>query len=165
MNVDLYDARVSASDREWLKNVYPLYLHDLSEFDNHYYKLNDRGLWEPDYLPSWLTDDSDYPLIIFESGIRVGFALVNEAPSPYIMPGIRFRISEFFILKRCRCKGFGRQAALALFTRFSGKWQLSVLIRNTPGIRFWRCVIAELTHNNFREEASPTEIVYIFETD
>jgi predicted acetyltransferase len=119
------DARVSAFKREWLTNVYPFYLHDLSEFDDHYYTLNERGLWEPDYLPSWLKEDMDHPLIICESGRRVGFALVNEAPSPYIAPGIRFRLSEFFVLRKYRRCGIGRGAALALFEQFRGKWQLS----------------------------------------
>ena len=100
--MDLTDARASAADREWLRNVYPLYLHDLSEFDDHYYRLNERGLWEPDYLPSWLEEDTDHPLIISESGCRVGFALVNESPSPYLMPGIRYRLSEFFVLRKYR---------------------------------------------------------------
>lgn len=33
MDLELRDARRSAADREWLTNVYPFYLHDLSEFD------------------------------------------------------------------------------------------------------------------------------------
>jgi hypothetical protein len=45
MSVELRDARRSGEDSEWLTNVYPLYLHDLSEFDDGYYQLNDRGLW------------------------------------------------------------------------------------------------------------------------
>jgi hypothetical protein len=86
MKLGLHDARASAADREWLTNVYPFYLHDLSEFDEHYYTLNDRGLWEPDHLPSWLQDDTDHPLIIRQSETRVGFALVNEAPSDAGIP-------------------------------------------------------------------------------
>jgi predicted acetyltransferase len=163
VKLDLHDARVSASDREWLVNVYPLYLHDLSEFDNHYYELNDSGLWEPDYLPNWLADDTDHPLIICESGNRVGFALVNETPSPHMMPGIHFRVSEFFVLKMYRRKGFGRHAALALFTQFNGRWQLSVLVRNTPAIQFWRSIIAEHTRGDFQEEKDTMEIVYVFD--
>jgi len=39
MTLELRDARRSATDREWLTSVYPLYLHDLSEFDDGYYTL------------------------------------------------------------------------------------------------------------------------------
>ena len=31
MNIELVDARQSSTDRDWLTNVYPFYLHDLSE--------------------------------------------------------------------------------------------------------------------------------------
>ena len=80
MSVELRDARRSLVDREWLINVYPFYLHDLSAFDNSYYTLDERGLWSPDHLPGWLKEDSDHPLIIVEAGRRAGFALANQAP-------------------------------------------------------------------------------------
>jgi hypothetical protein len=35
MSFDLRDARESLEETEWLTNVYPLYLHDLSEFGLH----------------------------------------------------------------------------------------------------------------------------------
>jgi hypothetical protein len=50
--IEISDARRSAADREWVRNVYPLYLHDLSEFDDGYYRLSERGLWEPDPSPT-----------------------------------------------------------------------------------------------------------------
>jgi hypothetical protein len=53
MGLELRDARRAPADREWLTNVYPLYLHDLSEFDDHYYTLDDRGVWMPDHRASW----------------------------------------------------------------------------------------------------------------
>ena len=164
LKLGLHDARASAADREWLTNVYPFYLHDLSEFDEHYYTLNDRGLWEPDHLPSWLQDDIDHPLIIRQSETRVGFALVNEAPSVDMMPGFRFRLAEFFILKRYRRTGIGLRAAHALFDRFRGRWQLSILARNAPAITFWRRVLGDRA--SLQEESGPCgEIVYAFDSD
>ena len=121
MNLELRDARSLVADREWLTNVYPFYLHDLSEFDERYYTLNDRGLWEPDHLPSWLQDDTDHPLIIRRSETRIGFALVNEAPSVHVKPAVRFRLAEFFILKKHRRTGIGLGAAQVLFDRFRGR--------------------------------------------
>ena len=67
MGVELRDARRSLLDREWLINVYPFYLHDLSAFDDSYYTLDDRGLWSPDHLPGWLQEDTDHPFILLES--------------------------------------------------------------------------------------------------
>jgi predicted acetyltransferase len=164
MSVELRDARQSAEDSEWLTNVYPLYLHDLSEFDDAYYQLNDRGLWEPDHLPSWLQDDPDHPLIIVESGRRVGCALVNQTPSPHVQPGMDFRLSEFFILRRHRRSGIGRRAAFALFDRFRGTWEISELARNAAAIRFWRRVIGEYSGGRYDEASGPGEVRQIVDT-
>ncbi|HZR82922.1 MAG TPA: GNAT family N-acetyltransferase [Candidatus Binatia bacterium] len=161
--IELRDARDSTADREWLANVYPFYLHDLSEFEDHYYRLNDRGLWEPDHLPSWLQDDEDLPLVIIESGARVGFALVNVAPSPHVARDRDFRLSEFFVLRRHRRRGVGRRAAWTLFERMPGRWQLSALARNARAIRFWRGVIEECARGEYDEVASSHELLYLFE--
>lgn len=155
MNIELVDARRSDVDREWLTRVYSFYLHDLSEFDAHYYQLNARGLWEPDHLSSWLVDDTDHPLIIVESGERVGFALVNQAPSPHMAPGSDYRMSEFFVLRRLRRRGIGRRAAYGLFDRFSGVWEISELPANTAAIAFWRHIISAYTGGEYQEEMMP----------
>lgn len=162
--LELRDARRSAEDREWLANVYPFYLHDLSEFDDRYYRLSDRGLWEPDHLPSWLQDDEDHPLVIVGSDCRMGFALVNQAPSPHVLPGVAFRMSEFFVLKKHRRTGVGRRAAFALFDRFRGRWQISELPRNTLAIRFWRRVIGEYSGDRFEETCDEGEVRQIVDT-
>ena len=154
MSVELRDARLSAADRGWLVNVYPFYLHDLSEFDDGYYRLDVHGRWEPDHLPSWLVDDDDLPLVIVDSGERVGCALVNRAPSRHVEPGRDFRMSEFFVLRAYRRRHVGRRAVFALFDRFPGRWEISELPRNTPAIHFWRAVISEFTRGNYAETTS-----------
>src|SRR5258708_8349927 len=138
MSLELRDARRSPADREWLTNVYPLYLHDLSEFDDHYYTLDDRGVWMPDHRESWLEADGDHPLILVDAGRRAGFALVNQAPSPHMQRGMDFRMSEFFVLRKHRPQGVGRPAVFRLFDRFRGKWEIFELARNTIAISFWR---------------------------
>ena len=164
MDLELRDARRSPVDREWLANVYPFYLHDLSAFDEGYYTLDDRGLWRPDYLPSWLDEKEDHPLILLESGARVGFALVNEAPSRHLTPGIDYRMAEFFVLRRHRGRGIGRRAVFALFDRFRGKWEISELPRNAVAIGFWRAVIGEYGGGRHRETADASAVRQVIDT-
>jgi predicted acetyltransferase len=139
-------------------------MHDLSEFDDGYYRLNDRGLWEPDHLSSWLTEDSDHPLVILDSGQRVGCALVNQAPSPHMQPGMDFRMSEFFVLRKHRRSGIGQRAVFALFDRFRGTWQISELVRNIPAIRFWRRVIGAYTSGRYEEATNGADVQQIVDT-
>jgi predicted acetyltransferase len=139
-------------------------LHDLSEFDDGYYSLDDGGLWRPDHLPSWLQEDGDHPLILLEAGRRVGFALVNQAPSPHVTPGLDFRMAEFFVLRGCRGQGIGRRAVVALFDRFPGKWEISELPRNAPAIRFWRRVIGAYRDGRYGETADASAVRQIVDT-
>lgn len=164
MSLELRDARRSAADREWFTNVFPLYLHDLSEFGLTYYALDERGIWIPDHRPSWLEDDDDHPLLIVESGRRVGFALVNQAPSPHVQPGMDFRMSEFFVLRQHRGRGIGRRAVFALFDRFRGKWEIAELPRNEPAIAFWRRVIGEYGGGRHHETADATGVRQVIDT-
>ena len=162
MGVELRDARCSLLDREWLINVYPFYLHDLSAFDDSYYTLDDRGLWSPDHLPGWLQEDTDHPFILLESGRRVGFALVNQAPSPHMQPGMDFRMSEFFVLRSYRGQGIGRRAVFTLFDRFRGKWEIFELPRNEPAIRFWRGAIG--AYGRYAETSGPSHVRQVIDT-
>jgi predicted acetyltransferase len=164
MSIELRDARRSAIDREWLTNVYPFYLHDLSEFDRTYYTLDHRGIWIPDHRAGWLEEDGDHPLIIVESGARVGFALVNQAPFPHMQPGMNFRMAEFFVLRRHRGLGIGRRAVFTLFDRFRGKWEIVELARNAVAISFWRRVIGEYGGGRHHETVDETGVRQVIDT-
>src|ERR1700730_3245990 len=164
MGLELRDTRRAPADREWLTNVYPFYLHDLSEFDDHYYTLDDRGVWMPDHRASWLEEDGDHPLILVDAGRRAGFALVNQAPSPYMKPGMGFRMSEFFVLRNLRGQGIGRRAVFALFDRFRGKWEISELPRNAAAISFWRRVIGEYAGGRYEETTDERGVTQVNDT-
>jgi len=164
MQLSLIDARTSLANREWLTNVYPLYLHDLSEFDDGYYHLNEQGLWEPDHLPSWLNEQDDWPLLIMVDNQRVGFALINQAPSPYMTPGIDYRMSEFFTLRGCRRSGVGQHAASMVFSRFRGQWELSVLPWNVGALAFWRRIVASYTKGHDTEQVVNGAVRLCFHT-
>lgn len=50
-----------------------------------------------------------------------------------------------------RRMGAGRTAALQLFRRFPGRWQVAQERGNQPATAFWRAVIAEFTGGRFEE--------------
>jgi predicted acetyltransferase len=152
---------VSPSEHSLLRRLYPLYVHDLSEFGAAY-SLDAEGLWQPDYLPDWLSGKDDvHPLLFRLDGRPVGFAFVGQAPFPFMTPGRDFRLSEFFVLRAERRHGVGRRAAFALFDRFPGVWQLSQLPSNHGAISFWRRVIGEYMGGDFEDttlEGDPGQV-------
>jgi predicted acetyltransferase len=50
-------------------------------------------------------------------------------------------MSEFFVLRRFRRSGVGRDAALQIFRMLPGPWQLRQLTGNPDATKFWRRII------------------------
>ncbi|UHA73716.1 GNAT family N-acetyltransferase [Paenibacillus sp. 481] len=146
--------RLTAPDEAYkIKNMYPLYLHDLSE---HLQNLpNEHGIYEESDDYRTLTDQYevqqiwwDKPNILFPFMFTVderpaGFGLV--ATPPHCTPGIQYFVNEFFVLRPYRGKGVAQQAAVQLFNQFKGKWELytSPAEANGRAQQFWRRTLAE----------------------
>jgi predicted acetyltransferase len=154
------------ADLVLLKNLYPLYLHDLTAYTD-LYDVDDRGLFYPDYLGEWLEQQRSpflHPFTIRQDGRPAGFALVAQAPYAHMGKNSSFRMCEFFVLNRARRRGVGRRAAHALFGMFQGVWEVSQLPPNERAVSFWRRVIAEWTGGRFTETTEHGDVVQVFDT-
>jgi predicted acetyltransferase len=137
-------------DLEALRRLYPLYLHDLSAFTDHY-ALDEDARWTPSYLEDWLGRPGTRSLLIRVDGARAGFALVAEPPFPYMPPDVDRHLAEFFVAQPYRRRGIGRAGALAALRAFPGSWSLGIVTRNAPALAFWRSVLGELTGGAYAE--------------
>jgi len=146
-----------------LRRLYPLYLHDLSAFTEHYV-LDDDAQWQPSYLEDWLTRPTSHSLLIRVDGRPAGFALVAERPFPHMPQDVDFHLAEFFVAQPYRRRGVGRAGALATLRAFTGSWNLSVIDRNLPALAFWRVVTAEFTGGDYSELAGSGELFHRFST-
>ncbi len=63
----------------------------------------------------------------------------------------QYSVAEFFILRKYRRRGIGRQVAVDLFDRFRGRWEISKLPTNLPALRFWSNVIKVYLTENYTE--------------
>lgn len=145
------------------KNLYPLYLHDLSQFDGA--TPNEHGVLEPTPVRTlqeqmqgqqdWLEKPrSLFPFLIRADGVPAGFDLI--ATAPHIPQGVDYLVHEFFLMHAFRSKGVGEQAACQVFDRFRGKWEVYAMPTNPRAQGFWRKTIARYTNQTFQEERGPT---------
>ena len=162
MPLALIDARETESARGWLENVYPLYLHELSEFDAGAYVLDENGRFEPDYLPYWLREASGRVLVLEENRRYQGFALVGTASFPYKSPDVDHRLSEFFVTRSVRGTGWAETAARVVFDHLPGTWEVAELPANQRAVRFWRRIIHRYTNGGYTETVEPAEIRQVF---
>jgi predicted acetyltransferase len=145
--MDIQIQKAVYADKSVLRNLLELCQHDYSEFNGQ--DVNEHGRFEYTYLDNYWTEPGRYPFLIKSAGKLVGFALVRILSQT---DGERtYSMAEFFILRKYRGKGFGRQAAVRLFDMFPGRWRVSQEPNNFPARAFWHKVINGYTKGNFTE--------------
>lgn len=146
MDVELLPA--STSDKHVLRNLMELCQHDYSEYDGA--EVDAHGLFGYQYLDNYWTEPGRYPFLVRVSGKLAGFVLVRAVGSPD--EPATHAIAEFFVLRKYRRQGVGRQAAWQTFDLFPGQWSVCQEEGNRPAQRFWRRVIAEYTEGAYTDE-------------
>ena len=149
INSALTISRVPFEDKSVLRNLLQLYLYDFSEFDQLHNDVDAHGFFGYPYFDQYWTEPARHPFLFQVEGKWAGFALVrqiNEADGSTV-----HSLAEFFILRKYRGSGFGRQAAFQIFDQFPGKWHVAQLESNRPAQAFWRKVIEDYTRGNYLE--------------
>lgn len=149
-----------------IKNMYPLYLHDLS---GHYGHMPNRhGIFEDSQDYATLQDQYDvqnswwekpnclYPYLILVDDIPAGFVFI--ATPPYCSQGTHYFVNEFFLMQPFRGQGIAEHAATNVFEKFKGNWELftNPADKNVIGQKFWRKTVSRYTKGNYEEVVGPT---------
>lgn len=135
-------------DRPLLRRLWQLYLDDLSVYESA--APGPDGLFDPGpYFDLYWSESDRHPLLIEVDGRVAGFALVRRLPDG------THQMAEFFVLRGERRRGVGREAALAVFERYPGRWEVAQMRANAPARAFWRAVVAECSGGRFEE--GPTD--------
>ena len=156
--------RVGQRDVAVVRRLVQLYLYDLVgerwgvERDGTYAP----GAWHRQF---WRRSGR-HRFVVRVRGRPAGFALVRELPGGGGLP--TREMTEFFVLRTYRRRGIGTRVARALFARFPGRWELSVLTWNRTARPFWRRVIRRVAVGRItthaRRKGNLTSVVWHFET-
>lgn len=130
-----------SEQRELLAHLLQLYLHDLSAVEG--WEVDESGSFGDDDLDGCWTDDRRHPFVIRADGQVAGFAIVDQGSDVTTDPSV-FDMAEFFVLRRWRRRGVGREAARQLLALFPGRWEVRPFPGYPPGEEFWRRVCHEL---------------------
>jgi predicted acetyltransferase len=150
-----------------LENLLELYTHDLSALFPAV-ELGPEGRFGyPQLSRYWAEPDRRFAFVI-RCGARVaGFALVTRGSPATDDPQV-FDVAEFFVLRRYRRAGVGRQAACLLWQRLPGRWTVRVSEGNAGALAFWRGVVAACAAGPVTESSRPGDPhpwrVFAFET-
>ncbi len=131
--------------RPLLDALLQLYLHDFSEhaaLDGPHGEVDEAGRFSYADPDACWRDPERVPLLIRHAGRVAGFVLVN-ARSALGRP-LDHAVAEFFVLRKFRLARVGTRAALLLFARWPGRWEVPVASYNQEAILFWRSVARAL---------------------
>ena len=144
MFVEVISALIT--DKSIIQRMIELYRHDLSEFED--LDLDEHGYFGYSYLDYYWVESDRYPFVVRVDGKLAGFALVNQHTH---FLDRQYSVAEFFILRKYRRRGIGRQVAIDIFERFPSRWEISKLPTNVTALRFWRDVIKSYLPGKYTE--------------
>jgi predicted acetyltransferase len=139
---------IGAREVEAVRWLVQLYIYDLA---GAYWDVEPNGAFAP---ASWhrrfWTGRGRQLFVLRVRGRLAGFVLLRDR-AHYAGRGVR-EIGEFFVLRKYRRRGVGTRAALTLFRRFAGRWEVAELTWNVAAQRFWRRVIRKVAVGGFTEQ-------------
>ncbi len=135
--MDVTLERGRPEQRATLDNLAQLYVHDFTDFlgplrleigeDG---RFNDQMETE-DY---WTKPDRSV-WFIRADGKLAGFAMLNT--KTHSKRPADFNMAQFFVLRPYRGSGVAARAVIDLLNAHPGQWEVAVLGRNAPALRFW----------------------------
>jgi predicted acetyltransferase len=104
-----------------------------SMLDEYLSELGDATAYP--YLDLYWQESTRFPYLIRVGSEVAGFALVRKNERD------RFEIAEFCVLASFRRRGTGSAAAAAIFSAYSGEWEVRSFPGNAAAAAFWERVI------------------------
>lgn len=141
--------KATAKDHDLLFNLAQFYQYDFTDFLGG--DVDAEGLF-PYMSVNYYLGQGRQAYIARIEDHPAGFALVDEQIQLRSGPG-RY-LAEFFVMRRFRRKGIGRQCAFQVFDTYRGYWEIAEVGPNQPAIAFWRKVIGEYTRGRFEESTT-----------
>ena len=153
MTVTLTQA--SAQQEPILQNLMQFYTHDFSEFwaGTSRGDLTADGRFEAYPLADYWSRPTWSAQLIWRGGALAGFALIND--QAHAGAPVQSSVAEFFILRKHRGGGLGRQAAEMVFSQRPGSWEVAVARKNVRALAFWRRTVGETQRSS---DVSETDI-------
>lgn len=137
-NVKVEVLQALMTDKTVIKNLVQFYIYDFTEYTNE--RINEQGTYPilSDLHKYWENYDGYNAYLVKANGEIAGFVLVKQLEDER-----SHKLAHFFILRKYRRAGVGTQAARAIFSSVTGKWELNQLENNYPAISFWNRVLTE----------------------
>jgi predicted acetyltransferase len=139
--------RANVQQRDLLRNMLNMYLHEMSTFDD--FEIGEDGhLQYPNFSCYWVEPER-HPFLIRVKGKIAGFVLVRDVEG--LKEDTIHTVADFFILNMYRRLGIGEEIARMVFDKFPGQWQIAVQQQNKVAKAFFKTAIWRYTGGRMSE--------------
>lgn len=145
---------VAENQKTVLRQLMELYEYDFSEYNGA--DVNEHGHYGYKYLDHYWTEDKRSAYFVKVDDRYAGFVLVNAHCYLASQEDDCRAIAEFFIMRKYRRQGVGKQAAFAVFGKHAGSWEVLQHGKNLPSHVFWRNTVHDYTSGNYTEHEVTT---------
>ena len=142
------------SGKAVLRNLAEYYVYDFSELLG--LDVGEQGEFGGDRMDRHFEDPLCHPFFIRVDGKLAGFALHEGRSRLSGEVGVH-DVAELFVMRKYRRLGVGERAAVALFDKFAGPWEVRQVRANVAAAAFWRKVIDRYTRGVFEESTLDDE--------
>ncbi|WP_039044258.1 GNAT family N-acetyltransferase [Sporosarcina sp. ZBG7A] len=132
---------VLETEKSILRNLYSLYLHELSNFTEDL-NLSEDGVFQYEEMDDFWRVDGLSPYFITLNEKNIGFILLLERP--FLKKSNDYGINDFFILNQYKGKGLAVQAAQKIFEKKPGQYFIIQVVENKRAVAFWKKVYTGL---------------------
>ena len=140
----------TVADRDPLRRMLELYQHDLSDiWDQDIDAAGEYGY----ALDRYWNVPGNFAYVALFDGHYAGFALVDDQVK---LSGGQYWMDQFFVLKKYRGRGLGRELAVSVISRHAGHWQIGQMADNHRAQSFWRNTLTAMAPRDLRECAITT---------
>ena len=146
MSPNLVISKIGPESDHLLRNLAEIYCHDMSEWFD--LDTGADGRYSYDTASVWAKGYDAYLARVGDS--IAGFALIGSG-SEWLGDVGGHDVHEFFIMRKFRRRGIGRNMATFLWNEHLGEWLVRVLEANAPAITFWRGGISSYSVGSYRE--------------
>jgi len=144
------------ADASLLSNLLELYIHDVCDLFPAV-ELGAEGRFGYHKLPLyWSEPSTRFAYVVRHEGRVAGFVLATRGSPASADPDV-LDIAEFFVLRKYRRLGVGRQAARLLWRSLAGQWTVRVSEGNRAALAFWSSVVSEFSRGTATEVTRPGE--------
>ena len=145
MNVEI--VLMEYAQKSVLRQLLELYTYEWTEYAD--WDINEHGYFGYPYVDNYWNEPERYPYLIKADGKIAGFALICPH-CEYRAEADAHCIGEFFVMLKYRRKGVGMQAAMKLFEKHKGNWEITYWKKNVRAAKFWLTVVDRYAPDNYQ---------------